>query len=133
MKGGRILDKIPKISDSEWEVMKVLWKKSPLNASEIIKILREYIPWSPKTIHTLISRLVNKNAIEVKKDEPVYLYSPKISEEECIKKETKSFIEKVYDGSIHLLISNFIKDEKLSGEEIEELKHILDEKSSRRK
>lgn len=122
------MSEIPKISDSEWEVMKVLWKKSPLTSSEIIEILKGYISWNPKTIHTLISRLVNKNAIEVKKDEPYYLYSPKISEEECRKVETKSFIKKVYDGSIHLLISNFIKDEKLSEQEIEELKHILDEK-----
>lgn len=72
--------------------------------------------------------MVNKDAIEVKKTEPFYLYSPKISEDECKKVETKSFIKKVYDGSIHLLISNFLKDEKLSGEEIEELKKILDEK-----
>lgn len=127
----KILNKIPKISDSEWEVMKVLWKKSPLTSSEIIKILKEYISWSPKTIHTLISRLVNKNAIEVKKDTPFYLYSPKISEEECRKVETKSFIKKVYNGSLHLLISNFIKYEKLSSEEIEQLKHILDEKNSK--
>lgn len=122
------MKEMPKISDSEWEVMKVLWKKSPITSSEIIEVLKEYISWSPKTIHTLISRLVNKNAIEVKKTEPFYLYYPKISEEECKRVETKSFIKKVYDGSIHLLISNFLKDEKLSGEEIEELKKILDGK-----
>lgn len=119
---------MPKISDSEWEVMKVLWKKSPLTASEIIEILKEYTSWNPKTIHTLISRLVNKNAIKVKKDAPFYLYCPNVSENDCKKEETRSFIKKVYDGSIHLLISNFIKDEKLSKQEIEELKHILDEK-----
>ncbi|AWI04957.1 BlaI/MecI/CopY family transcriptional regulator [Clostridium drakei] len=123
------MKKMPKISDSEWEVMKVLWKKSPITSSEIIETLKEYISWSPKTIHTLISRLVNKDAIEVKKTEPFYLYSPKISEDECKRVETKSFIKKVYDGSIHLLISNFLKDEKLSGEEIEELKKILDGKN----
>ncbi|OAA90624.1 Penicillinase repressor [Clostridium ljungdahlii] len=122
------LNKIPKISDSEWEVMKVLWKKSPLTSSEIIEILKEHSSWNPKTIHTLISRLVTKDAINVKKDEPLYLYSPNISEKECKKVETKSFIKKVYDGSINLLVSNFIKDEKLSEKEIEELKQILDEK-----
>jgi len=122
------LNKIPKISDSEWEVMKVLWKKSPLTSSEIIGILKEYSSWNPKSIHTLISRLVDKDAIRVKKDESFYLYSPNVSEEECRRVETKSFIKKVYDGSIHLLISSFVKDEKLSGKEIEELKQILDKK-----
>ncbi|WP_368490599.1 BlaI/MecI/CopY family transcriptional regulator [Clostridium sp. BJN0013] len=128
-----MLGKTPKISDSEWEVMKVLWKKSPLTSSEIIEILKEYISWNPKTIHTLISRLVKKDAIEVKKDAPFYLYYPKVSQDECRKMETRSFIKKVYNGSIHLLISNFIKNEKLSDEEIEELKQILDKKNSRRR
>lgn len=128
-----MLSKTPKISDLEWEIMKVLWKKSPLTSSEIIEILKEYISWNPKTIHTLISRLVKKDAIEVKKDTPFYLYYPKVSEEECRKTETKSFVKKVYNGSIHLLISNFIKNEKLSEEEIEELRKILDEKDSRRR
>ena len=127
------MNKIPKISDSEWEVMKVLWKKSPLTSSQIIEILKEYSSWNPKTIHTLISRLVNKDAIRVKKGEPFYLYSPNISEEECRKVETKSFIKKVYNGSINLLISNFIKDEKLSWKEIDELKQILDDKGFSKK
>ena len=124
---------MPKISDSEWEVMKVLWKKSPLTSSEIIEILKEYISWNPKTIHTLISRLAKKDAIEVKRNTPLYLYYPKVSEEECRKTETKSFVKKVYNGSIHLLISNFIKNEKLSDEEIEELREMLDKKNSRRR
>lgn len=128
-----MLSKTPKISDSEWEVMEVLWKKSPLTSSEIIEILKQYISWNPKTIHTLISRLVKKDAIEVKKDAPFYLYYPKVSQEECRKIETRSFIKKVYNGSIHLLISNFIKNEKLSDEEIKELKQILDKKNSRRR
>lgn len=127
-----MLRKTPKISDSEWEVMKVLWRKSPLTSSEIIEILKEYTSWNPKTIHTLISRLIKKDAVKVEKNEPFYLYYPKVSQEECRKTETKSFIKKVYGGSIHLLISNFMRNEKLSQEEIDELRKILDEKQNRR-
>ncbi|MCI1945687.1 BlaI/MecI/CopY family transcriptional regulator [Clostridium luticellarii] len=124
------MNKANKISDSEWEIMKVLWKNSPVTSSEIIKILKQYTSWSPKTIHTLINRLVDKDIVQVKKQKPFYLYSPKVSEEECRNIKTRSFLEKVYDGSIRLLISNFIKDEKLSDEEIDELRQILDSKSS---
>lgn len=113
--------------------MKILWKNSPITSSEIIRILKEYISWSPKTIHTLINRLVDKDIIAVKKQKPFYLYSPKISEEECRSIETKSFLKKVYNGSIHLLISNFIEDEKLSEEEIKELKRILDTEDSKKR
>ncbi|MHC6180284.1 BlaI/MecI/CopY family transcriptional regulator [Clostridium sp. JNZ X4-2] len=127
------MKKSNKISDSEWEIMKILWKKSPITSSEVIRILKEYMYWSPKTIHTLINRLVDKDIVEVKKQKPFYLYSPKISEEECRKVETESFLKKVYNGSIHLLISNFIKDEKLSEKEIRELKQILDTKDRKKR
>lgn len=117
-----------KISDAEWEVMKVLWEKAPLTASEIIEKIRGRISWNPKTIHTLINRLVNKGAIGVNKSKTFYRYKPLISEDECKKNETRSFIEKVYDGSGLLLVKNFLINEKLSVEEIEQLKRILDKK-----
>ncbi|MGI6706793.1 MAG: BlaI/MecI/CopY family transcriptional regulator [Clostridia bacterium] len=120
------LSKLPKISDAEWKVMKVLWKKSPLTAGEIVDALKPHTSWSPKTIHTLISRLVSKKAVAVNKSTPLHQYSPLVSEEECTLKETESFLKKVYDGSLHLLVAKFIKEEKLSPEELEELKKMLE-------
>jgi len=120
------MNKLPKISDAEWKVMKVLWKKAPLTAGEIVDALRPSTNWSPKTIHTLISRLVNKRAVEVNKTTPLHQYVPLVSEEECTLKETESFLKKVYDGSLHLLVANFIKEEKLSPEELDELKKMLE-------
>lgn len=122
------LKELPKISDAEWQVMKVLWNESPLAASEIITALKPEADWSPKTIHTLISRLVKKEALEVKKNCSFYLYSPLVSEEECKKEEGKSFLQKVYNGSVHLMVSNFLKQEALTSEEIEALQRILDAK-----
>lgn len=121
------MKEFPKISDAEWKVMKVLWNKEPLTSTEIIEELKHDNTWSPKTIHTLISRLVKKEALAVNKDSSLNLYYPLVSEEECRRIETKSFIQKVYDGSLHLLVANFVKDKKLSQEDIEELKRILDE------
>ncbi|MCT8978432.1 BlaI/MecI/CopY family transcriptional regulator [Clostridium sp. CX1] len=119
------MKELPKISDAEWQVMKVVWKKTPITSSEIIDGLKQDSLWSSKTIHTLISRLVKKEALGVEKNSSHYLYYPLVSEEECKREETKSFLQKVYDGSINLLISNFIKEEKLTEEEIEELQSIL--------
>jgi len=125
--------KIPKISDAEWVIMKVLWKKSPLTSSDIIKELKPITTWNPKTIHTLISRLVEKKALGVEKDTaPFYLYYPLVSEEECRKIETKSFLKKVYDGSFPLLVANFVKEEKLTLQDIEELKRLLEENKNDR-
>ncbi len=123
------MSKAHKISEAEWYVIKTLWKHSPLSASEIIEALREETHWNPKTIHTLISRLVSKGVVGVKKDVPYHLYFPLVSEADYKNVQTESFINKVYNGSIHLLITNFIKEEKLSREELDELKALLDSKS----
>lgn len=122
------MKELPKISDSELLIMKVLWKSPNLTASEIISELSPGSDWSPKTIHTLISRLVKKGAIEANKDAAFYHYYPIVSEEECKGAETKSFLHKFYDGSLNLLVANFLKQEKLSTEEIEELQKILNNK-----
>ncbi|MCT4563916.1 MAG: BlaI/MecI/CopY family transcriptional regulator [Maledivibacter sp.] len=119
-------ENIPRISDSEWQVMKVLWKKSPLTAAEIIDKLQPETKWNRKTIHTLISRLVKKQVLGIQKQNP-YIYYPLIEEKLCMKEETKSFLEKVYDGSLQLLMANFLRNEKLSKQEIQSLKKLLDE------
>jgi len=123
------MNKSPNISDAEWQVMKVLWEKSPLTSTEIINSLKANTAWSPKTIHTLISRLVKKGVVGVNKDSSLNEYFPLVTEEECRRVETKSFIQKVYDGSLDLLIKSFIENEKLTSEEIDELRRMLDEKN----
>ncbi|WP_407925739.1 BlaI/MecI/CopY family transcriptional regulator [Chengkuizengella marina] len=70
--------------------------------------------WSPKTVHTLISRLVKKEAVGVKKDTRFHLYFPLFTMEECKEMETVSFLKKVYSGSLKMFITNFINDEKLT-------------------
>ncbi|MDP4180170.1 MAG: BlaI/MecI/CopY family transcriptional regulator [Bacillota bacterium] len=120
------MNKIPKISDSEWQVMKVLWDKAPITSSEIVEILKPITKWSSTTIYTLLSRLVNKKAVRIEAGSSPYICYPVISREECRKQERKSFLNKVYDGSLNLMLSNFIDEHKLSNEEIEELKSILD-------
>ncbi|MEA4926010.1 MAG: BlaI/MecI/CopY family transcriptional regulator [Syntrophomonadaceae bacterium] len=119
-----------KISDAEWLVMKVVWHTSPLSAAGIVERLRPETDWSPKTIQTMIGRLVKKGALGVDKDTNVYLYYPLLSQEECRQGETRSFLQKVYDGSIHSLLANFVANETLSPREIQELKALLDEKSN---
>lgn len=119
------------ISDSEWKVMKVVWKKSPISGSEIVEELESETDWNPKTIHTLIRRLVAKGVITAKKEKTFYSYYAAVSENECVKEETKTFLEKCFNGSFNMLISNFIKDEKLSEEDIEELQALLDSKKRR--
>ena len=122
------MQKLPQISEAEWQVMKVLWDKSPLRANEVVEKLKSTTDWKPKTIKTLLTRLVKKKALAYKEEKNAYLYYPLVSENECAKEETKTFINRVYDGSLNLLVKSFVEEQRLSGEEIEELKKILEDK-----
>lgn len=114
------------ISESELEVMKVLWEVNEATSSEIIDNLKEKSDWKPKTIQTLITRLVSKEFVKVDKtNKKSYIYSANISEEKYKNYASKSFLEKLYNGSINKMVLSFVKDKKLSKEEIEELKDIL--------
>lgn len=118
----------PKISEAEWEIMKVLWARAPLSAAEIIEALEGSRDWSPKTVRTLIKRLNEKGAIGFNQTGRIYLYYPLVQEEECVQSETKSFLKRIYGGTLRPMLVNFLQDEKLSREDIDELKRILDER-----
>lgn len=121
---------LPKISEAEFEIMKVLWGKSPQTANEIIEKLELTMDWKPKTIRTLINRLVQKDAVSFLQGKGrMYEYYPLVSQDSIIQVETKSFLKRFYGISFKPLLLNFLKEEKLSLEDINELKRILDEKS----
>ncbi len=121
------MKKVNRISEAEWEVMEVVWKNGQLRASAIVKILKDKTSWSDKTIRTLIDRLVEKNVLAVRK-EIVNVYYALIKKELCVREITDSFINRVYNGSLGLLVSNFVKDSGLKKEDIEILRELLKDK-----
>lgn len=122
------MKEIPQISESESEVMRLLWEKNPLTANEIISKLSGKMNWSDQTIKTFINRLLNKEAIRFEKSGRNYSYYPVISQDEYFKAENKTFLERVYKGAANLLFSKFLEEERLSEEEIDRLQRILEEK-----
>ncbi|WP_273327007.1 BlaI/MecI/CopY family transcriptional regulator [Vallitalea guaymasensis] len=119
---------IPSISDSELEVIKLIWKKNPITSDEIINSLSEKMNWNPQTIKTFITRLVKKKAISYNRLGRNYLYYPVITQKEYVKVENKSFLQKIYDGAVDRLVYNFIEQEDLSEEDIDKLQKMLDNK-----
>lgn len=117
-----------KISDAEWEVMKVIWKNPYCTASTVIDSLKDHKEWKPKTIKTLIRRLLEKEVIGFEPFGREYKYYPLINEEDCVKEESKSFLQRVYRGSLKSMLLNFIEDDNLSKEDVEELTRILKER-----
>ena len=117
---------IPQISDAEWQVMKILWENSPMTAMDVIKKLENSADWKPKTIKTLLRRLVDKKAITYTVQNRAYVYQPIVNENDCVKAETESFLQKVYNGSLNLLVQNFIEEQKLTKTELDKLKKIIE-------
>ena len=119
---------LPHISDAEWDVMRIVWQASPRTAAQIIESLSGNKSWKPKTVKTLISRLVQKEALGCHKDSREYTYYPLVAENECVQAESRSFLNRIYGGSLKPLMVHFLENEKLSVQDIQELKALLQEK-----
>lgn len=118
----------PKISDAEWQVMRVLWEKSPMAVKEIIEILSKKTTWKSETIRTLINRLTKKEAIGFEKKGRRHYFYPLVSQEECVKADADSFLARSGATLLKPILTTFIEKEQLSDKEVEELQRILNKK-----
>ena len=118
------------ISPAELKVLEILWKNSPLSASQIIEALEDLESWHNRTIKSLINRLLKKKAIGYKQDGNRYLYYPKVNKNEYLESTSRSIIHRLFGGKISPLVAHFAKQEKISKEDLQELKAILQELES---
>lgn len=118
----------PRISEAEWVVMKVVWQLQTATSKQVVEALAGDADWKPKTIHTLLSRLVQKGALATEKPAREYLFRALVSEEECRLAASRSFIARVFDGQVAPFLACFLADQKLSRKEIEEIRSILNDK-----
>ncbi|MHC4424797.1 MAG: BlaI/MecI/CopY family transcriptional regulator [Planctomycetota bacterium] len=121
------MKKVPRISEAEWEVMRLLWKQSPATANKIVSILTKKTEWKRETIRTLINRLVQKKAVGFEKKGRQYDYFPLVKETECVREETETFLKRFHGGSVEPMLADFVKAKKLSPQKIARLRRILDE------
>jgi BlaI family penicillinase repressor len=113
------------ISDAEWEIMKVLWQAPGLSAAEVAERLADATQWHPKTVRTLLDRLLKKDVLEATVVDKLYRYTPLLSREECINEASKSFMSKVFDGAFTPMVAHFVKNSRLSRKDRAELERIL--------
>lgn len=113
-----------KLFDSELKVMDVLWKEGDMPARKIAEALTEKLGWNVNTTYTLIKRCIKKGAIE--RSEPNFMCHALIPKEEVQEAETNELINKIYDGSVDKLFSALLGRKKLSAEEINKLKQIVE-------
>jgi BlaI family penicillinase repressor len=110
------------VTDAELEIIKVLWKTGPLTSTAIFAALPKVEERNVGTLKTLLTRLVNKGAVKYEEiNQRQYLYTAVITEEEYIKVNRKRMIDLVFDGNPLKLLMNFVKEEKIGRDELEDL------------
>ena len=116
---------VPQISDAEWEVMKLVWELHPVPASDLVARLGREQRWAPRTIKTMLARLVEKGALVYEVEGKRFLYRAKVRREACVKHESRSFLSRVFGGAAGAMLVHFVNETPLTAEEITQLKKLL--------
>ena len=125
------MNPIPRISESEWEVLSTLWKKAPLTANQVFDRLANK-DWKLSTVRTFLARLEKKGVVESFENPDAKTYSPRLSREECVREASQSFLDRVFEGATASLLVHFAKSKRLSDRDLADLEAILAEKRKKK-
>jgi BlaI family transcriptional regulator, penicillinase repressor len=114
-----------RISAAEGLIMEALWRRQPLAAEYIFATVGADQDWSEGTVKTLLNRLLSKGAIAAEKDGRRYLYRPVLKREDYVQEESAHLLDRLFGGSVSSLVTHFSEREKLTPEDIAELKRLI--------
>lgn len=113
--------------------MQAVWESAPLTANDVIDRIADKNQWSPRTVKTLLNRLVKKGALGFRAEGKRYWYSPKVSRDECVRRESRSFIERVFAGEAGAMLAHFVSQTPLTADEIQQLRRLLERRDPKGK
>ena len=114
-----------RVTNSEWYVMSCLWEENPRTLMQLVPILKERVGWSKSTCATMVRRMAEKKLIGYKEEGKTKYFFPKVRKEEVVVQETRDFLQRIYDGSIGMMMTALVQQNDLSKEDIQELQEIL--------
>lgn len=113
------------LTGAEWNLMECLWEKSPRTGRECVEYLAKTVGWSRSTTLTMLRRMTEKGLVACREAEGVNVYVPLLDRKDAVVRETDSFLERVYHGSVSMLMSAITQKQPLTQQEIDELYSIL--------
>lgn len=116
------------ISAAEWEVMNLVWANPPLSSGEIVDALAAKKSWRPRTSRTLVDRLARKRILAVDGTVKPCRYRACVSREDCVRTESRSFLERVFGGESAAMVLHLVKETDLTAADIKKLRQLLSEK-----
>lgn len=114
-----------KVTNSEWYLMDCLWQESPLSLMQLVSLLKEQMGWSKSTCATMVRRMTEKNLVGYEERGKTKFFFPKVKKEDVVVRETRDFLQRIYDGSVGMMMSALVRQNDLSREDIRELQEIL--------
>ena len=121
------------LSDGEWRIMNLLWADAPRRVPELTEALAKDTGWSRATVNMMLQRLEDKGAVRMETFGRNKAYWPVLSQSDARQKETKRFLDRLYGGSLGLMVSSLAGQQALSEEDIRALRAILDEAEQQEK
>ena len=115
------------LSDGEWKLMNLLWEKSPRTIAQMVTELSSDTGWNKNTIFVMLTRMEEKRVVRFEGGSRSRQYYPAISKADIAVKEAESFLKKVYDGSLGMMVASMAGQKALTKEDIDELYAILRE------
>lgn len=120
-----------KISEAEWRVMRVIWDNGTVGAAEVIEAVVPDTQWSHRTVRTLLNRLVAKGALTAELDGDRNLYRARVALSQCVRRESRTFLKRVFGGDASALLAHFLQHEDIAPDELKQLKALLNAKKSK--
>lgn len=115
------------VTNSEWYLMNCLWEESPRSLMQLVPVLKERVGWSKSTCATMVRRMTEKGLIGYEEQGKTKFFYAKVEKEDVVVQETRDFLQRIYDGSVGMMMSALLRQNDLSGEDIRELQEILEE------
>lgn len=116
-----------KLNASEWNVLNCLWEEHPRTVMQLVADLERSVGWAKSTTITTLRRMEEKGLVSVQQAGRSKSYTPAVEREQAVTAETRSFLDRVYQGSVGLMMSAMAKRQELSAVEVAELRAILDQ------
>lgn len=113
------------LSNAEWRIMNLLWDKNPETIAGMVDAFKGTTNWDRHVIIVMLKRMEAKNAVAFKTIGRTKHYYPVADREQVCMQETENFLDRVYKGSLGLMLTTMVKQEKISKEELEKLRKIL--------
>lgn len=115
------------LSEAEWKVISKLWELEPVTIMQLTAALKEETGWDKSTVITLLKRMEAKKAVSYVKEERAKKYYSILKREDAELAETKSFLKRIYHGSIGLMVNSLISQKAISEDDLQELQSILNQ------